>query len=205
MVFTCENHLQLARFFFPLLHFFSMSWDGRYRGPVKYSNGSLTFGFPSKSCISWVCTRGSWFSHVKTMTQLADNFFSTTSFFFHELRWEIPGVCTIQQWVFIFLILFYELHKLGLYLGFMLFTWENHDSACTYFFSTTPYSLHELEWEILGVRKIQQWVFIFLIPCYELHKLSLYQGSWFSHVTTMIQLADYFFSTTCFFFHEVGW
>jgi len=49
---------------------------------------------------------------IKNDLQLAGIFFFTTLFLLHDVVWEIPEVRKIQQWVFKFLIPFYELHEM---------------------------------------------------------------------------------------------
>jgi len=68
-----------------LLYFSFMRWYGKYKRYVKYSNGSLIFQIPSMSCMSCVCTRGSWFSHVKTICNL--HVFSYSLLYFLFMNW----------------------------------------------------------------------------------------------------------------------
>jgi len=139
-----------------------MSWNGKYWGALKYSNGVLFFGFPWISCKNNVCTRESWFSHLETNYNLYVFFFSTL-YFFHELEWQILRGPKIQQKVLIF--------------GFPWISCKNN--VCTreswfshletiynlyVFFFPTLYFLHELEWQIPGGPKIQQWGVVFWIP-----------------------------------------
>jgi len=96
-------------------------------------------------------------------------------FFFHyfisffDVVWEIPEVRKIQQRVFKFLIPLNELHEMCLKKGVMVFTRENICNLHIFFFHYFI-SFHDVVWEIPEVRKIQQWVFKFLIPLNELQE-----------------------------------
>jgi len=105
--------------------------------------------------------------------QLARILFSTTSFFFHDVGWEIPEVRIIQHWVVKFLTPIHVLHGFCLNSGVLVFTCENHLQLARIFFFTTLLSFHDVVWEIPEVCKIQQWFIKFLIPFHDLHELCL--------------------------------
>jgi len=83
----------LCEFLLPLLHVFFMSWNGKYWRSVKYNNGFLLFGFPWISCMNCVCTRGSWWSHLKTIFNLYIFLRSLLHIFFMswsgKCRWSV--------------------------------------------------------------------------------------------------------------------
>jgi len=56
----------------------------------------------------------------------------------------------------------------------MFFTCEDHFQLSRVLVFATPYFFHELEWEIVRVRKIQHSVPISMIHMDYLHKLCLY-------------------------------
>jgi len=145
-----------------------MSWNGKYGGSIKYSIEVLNYWFLWISCLNCYWSRSSWVSRLKTIFNLYVFFFPlyiffSTLHFFHELEWQIPGVYKIQHWGLQFWIPLDYLHKLCLQEGLIVFTFENHlQLPCNFLFTT--YFFHELEWEIQGVRNLQQWVPIFWIP-----------------------------------------
>jgi len=75
MIFTIDNHFQLVRIFFNPLHVFVTSRNGKYRGSIKYNMRDLIFGFSWISCINCNWGRSSWFSRLKTVSNLYVNFF----------------------------------------------------------------------------------------------------------------------------------
>jgi len=80
----CNLHV----FFFSRLYFLFMNWYGKYRRSVKYNNGSSIFLIPFHECMCCVCTRGSWFSHVKTICKLDVFFYSLLYFLFMNWYWK---------------------------------------------------------------------------------------------------------------------
>jgi len=54
-------------YFFSAIYIFLMSWNGKYHGDLKYSDGVLFLGFPGISCKNNICTSESWFSHLDTI------------------------------------------------------------------------------------------------------------------------------------------
>jgi len=69
-------------FFSSLLYVFFTSWNAKYRGTVKYNNGSLFLWFPWMTCINYVYNWDSWFSHLKTIYALRVVSFSQLYFLF---------------------------------------------------------------------------------------------------------------------------
>jgi len=63
-------------FYFCLLYNYFPSWNVKYLGYVKYSDGVLYFGLAWISCINCLSVRGSWFSHFKTIKRTCRSWFS---------------------------------------------------------------------------------------------------------------------------------
>jgi len=80
-LFTFDNHFHLASLFFPLLQVFFVSWNGKDRGSVNYSNGVLYFLDSWTSWVKCACIKGSWFSTFENHFELALNFFSIPQVF----------------------------------------------------------------------------------------------------------------------------
>jgi len=78
-----------------------MNRNSKYRGSVKYKWGSFS-GFPWISCINYVCTRGSWFSHLKTIYNLSVFVFIPSLYFFHELECQYWGSVKYSNGVLFF-------------------------------------------------------------------------------------------------------
>jgi len=86
-----------------------------------------------------------------------------TSYLFHELESQRPGVRKIEQWDFIFSVALDLLRKMCLYERVMVFPFENRFQLTHIFLLTTSYLFHNLDWQRLGVRKIQQCGSIFVV------------------------------------------
>jgi len=130
----------------------------------------------------------------------------TNCFLFDELVWEIQEVRNIQRWVFIFLIPFYELHKLSFYYGVMVFTCKNHLQLARISVSSLLNSFF-MSWYGKNKRfpRIQQWLYNILIPFHVLQKLCLYYRVMVFTCDNHLQLARIFFFATWFFFHKLVW
>jgi len=92
-------------FFFSPLYIFFMSWNGKYLGSVEPNIGGLFFGFLWFSCINYFSSRSSWFSRLKTISNLFVFCFLSTLYFFHDLEWQLERVRKILHWDLIFWIL----------------------------------------------------------------------------------------------------
>jgi len=84
-------------FLFDPLDVLFISRKGKFRGSVKYSIGDLIFRFSWISCINCFWSRTSWFSQLKTLSNL-DVFFLSLFIFFPWLEKEIIGGRKIQHW-----------------------------------------------------------------------------------------------------------
>jgi len=176
-----------------------MSWNGKYRGCVQINNGVHFLGFPCINCINCVFTRGSWFSHLKTIYNFYV-FFFLFYIFFHELEWQIRGVLKIQHWGLLFWILLDLLYKLCLYLKVWFSHLKTIYNLFVFFFLSILYFFHEVEWQIPRVCKIQCWGLNFWILLDSVNKLCLYKTVMVFTFENHLQRVSIFFSFYSIFF-----
>jgi len=69
-------------FFYSPLHIVFMNWNGKYRVCLKYSIAAQFYRFFWISCINCYWSRGSWFSRIKTTSNLFIFFLSPLHMFF---------------------------------------------------------------------------------------------------------------------------
>jgi len=115
MVFTSENHLQLARIFFSTTLFFFHDVVWEIPEVRKIQHWVIKFLIPIHVLHGFCLNCGIMVFICENHLQLARIFYFTTLLYFHDVVWEIPEVCKIQQWVIKFLISFHELHEFQLY------------------------------------------------------------------------------------------
>jgi len=199
MVFTCENHLQLAHIFFltTLFFFHDVVWEIQEVRNIQQR--VFKFLIPFHELHELCLNSGVMVFTCENQLKLARNFFFTTLFFFHDVVSVIPEVRKIQERVFknsnSLLWVAWVVVELG---GHGFHTWKPC-ATCTYFFFHYFIFFHERVWEIPEVRKIQQRIFKFLIPFHELHELCWTRGSWFSHLKAICNLQVFFFHEFIFF------